>query len=148
MDGAIMLLHGYLQQNKGVIGNFISYCAKTISIQRRPTCRINGGTGGSVSRQYLPLYLIVFGLKIHITHSGSILKYLVIYANSWSHCFTQINDEKWNILLNLLTIVYGAWTARSVSVPGAMNQMDARDYINYKSSSGCYGLWKTSSPVL
>ena len=53
-----------------------------------------------------------------------------MYTNCLSHCITQINDDKWNILLNLFnTIVYGAWTARSVLVPGAMNQMDARDII-------------------
>ena len=37
-----------------------------------------------------------------------------------------MKEEKWNILLNLPTIAYGAWTARSVSVPAIMNQMVAR----------------------
>ena len=38
----------------------------------------------------------------------------------------KIKEEKWNILLNLPTIAYGAWTARSVSVPAVMNQMVTR----------------------
>ena len=61
-------------------------CATTISIQQRPACPLPESSvsyigpmavpGGSVSRQYLRLYLGVFGFKIPIIPSGSILKYL------------------------------------------------------------------------
>ena len=145
LDGEIILLHGYLdlQQNKAVIGNFMSLLCKndidiaetSVSTTRVQRVIYMALPGDSVSRQYLRLYLVVLGLKIPITSSGSILKYLVIYTNCQSHYFTQINAEKWNILLNLLTIVHGAWTARSVSVPEAMNQMDTRAYYISKNST-------------
>ena len=38
-----------------------------------------------------------------------------------------LTKEKWNLLHNLPTIAYGAWTARGVSVPAVMNQMVTRD---------------------
>ena len=43
----------------------------------------------------------------------------------------KLKKKKWNILLNLPTIAYGAWTARSVSVPAVMNQMVTRVYARH-----------------
>ena len=83
LDREIMLLHGYLQQNKTRIGNCISLlCKKDIDIAETsvPTTRDQrviymAVPKGSVSRQ------VVFGLKLPITHSVRILKYLVINMN-------------------------------------------------------------------
>ena len=72
---------------------------------------------GSVSRRYLQLYLGVFGFNIPRTPSGSIYRYSVIYTN----CGIKVEYTA-----QFTTIVYGAWTARSVSVPAVMNQMVTR----------------------
>ena len=83
----IMLLHVYLQQNKAVIGYFItSLCnngidttATSVSATREQRVLNMAVPRGSVSRRYLQLYLGVFGFKCPRNHPGSIYKYLVIY---------------------------------------------------------------------
>ena len=77
-----MPLHGYLQQNKAVIGNCISLLCKndidtvetSVSTTHDQRVIYMALPGGSVSRQYLRLYLVVFGLKIPISYNSSFIR--------------------------------------------------------------------------